>query len=99
MLCDQLLEFKPDLVITEKGVSDLAQHYLLKGGVSALRRVKKSDNNRIARATGATIVNRVEDLKESDIGTKCGEFKVELIGDEYFAFLDKCKSHKLVLSY
>ncbi|EGW31137.1 uncharacterized protein SPAPADRAFT_63054 [Spathaspora passalidarum NRRL Y-27907] len=91
LLCEQILEFKPDLVITEKGVSDLAQHYLLKGGVSALRRVKKSDNNRIARATGATIVNRVEDLKESDVGTKCGEFKVELIGDEYFTYLVKCK--------
>lgn len=90
ILCDQLLDLKPDLVITEKGVSDLAQHYLLKGGISALRRVKKSDNNRIARATGATIVNRIEGLKESDIGTKCGEFKVELIGDEYFTYLTKC---------
>lgn len=40
LMCDQILEFKPDLVITEKGVSDLAQHYLLKGGASALRRVK-----------------------------------------------------------
>lgn len=91
LLCDQLLEFKPDVVITEKGVSDLAQHYLLKGGVTALRRVKKSDNNRIARATGATIVNRVEDLKESDVGVKCGLFKVELIGDEYYTYLIKCK--------
>ncbi|GMM37861.1 chaperonin-containing T-complex subunit [Saccharomycopsis crataegensis] len=91
LICDQILELKPDLVITEKGVSDLAQHYLLKGGVTALRRVKKSDNNRIARATGATIVNRVEDLRESDIGTRCGLFKVELIGDEYFSCLVKCK--------
>lgn len=90
-MCDQLLEFKPDLVITEKGVSDLAQHYLLKGGVTALRRVKKSDDNRIARATGATIVNRIEDLKESDIGNKCGLFNVELIGDEYFTYLVKCQ--------
>lgn len=91
-MCEQLLEFKPDVVITEKGVSDLAQHYLLKGGVTALRRVKKSDNNRIARATGATIVNRVEDLKEADVGTRCGLFKVELIGDEYFTYLVKCKN-------
>ena len=44
--------------------------------------------------TGATIVNRVEDLKESDVGTKCGLFKVELIGDEYFTFLDECKDPK-----
>jgi T-complex protein 1 subunit gamma len=90
LMCEQLLELKPDLVITEKGVSDLAQHYLLKGGVSSLRRVKKSDNNRIARATGATIVNRIEDLKESDVGTQCGLFNVELIGDEYFTYLVKC---------
>lgn len=90
-VCDHILLLKPDLVLTEKGVSDLAQHFLLKGGVSSLRRVKKSDNNRIARVTGATIVNRVEDLKESDVGTKCGLFKVELVGDEYFSYLVKCK--------
>ncbi|KAH3685946.1 hypothetical protein WICPIJ_003068 [Wickerhamomyces pijperi] len=89
-MCETLLSFKPDLVITEKGVSDLAQHYLLKGGVSCLRRVKKSDQNRVSRATGATIVNRVEDLKESDVGSKCGLFNIELIGDEYFTFLTEC---------
>ncbi|KAK9479411.1 chaperonin Cpn60/TCP-1 family [Lipomyces japonicus] len=89
-LCDTILSFNPDLVITEKGVSDLAQHYLLKGNVTALRRVKKSDNNRIARATGATIVNRIEDLRESDVGTQCGLFNIELIGDEYFTFLTQC---------
>ena len=40
---------KPDLVITEKGVSDLAQHFLVKAGISVIRRVRKTDNNRIAR--------------------------------------------------
>ncbi|SCU97211.1 LANO_0E15456g1_1 [Lachancea nothofagi CBS 11611] len=94
ILCEQILSVKPTLVITEKGVSDLAQHYLLKGGCSVLRRTKKSDNNRISRVTGATIVNRVEDLKESDVGTRCGVFKVELIGDEYFTFLDNCTDPK-----
>lgn len=94
IMCEQILAVKPTVVITEKGVSDLAQHYLLKGGCSVLRRVKKSDNNRIARVTGATIVNRVEDLKESDVGTQCGLFKVELIGDEYYTFLDECQDPK-----
>ncbi|CDF91596.1 ZYBA0S12-02542g1_1 [Zygosaccharomyces bailii CLIB 213] len=93
-MCQQILAVKPTVVITEKGVSDLAQHFLLKGGCSVLRRVKKSDNNRISRVTGATIVTRVEDLKESDVGTKCGLFKVELIGDEYFTFLDESKDPK-----
>lgn len=93
-MCSNILKFKPDLVITEKGVSDLAQHFLLKGGCSVLRRVKKTDNNRISRVTGATIVNRTEDLKESDIGTNCKTFKVELIGDEYYTYLDDCIAPK-----
>ena len=93
-MCDAVLAVKPDIVITEKGVSDLAQHYLLKANITALRRVRKTDNNRIARATGATIVNRVEDIVESDVGTKCGLFEIEKIGDEYFTFLTKCKDPK-----
>lgn len=48
-ICDDIIKFKPDLVITEKGISDLAQHYLIKANISAIRRVRKSDNNRIAR--------------------------------------------------
>ncbi|EZF33548.1 T-complex protein 1 subunit gamma [Trichophyton mentagrophytes] len=93
-MCDAIIALKPDLVITEKGVSDLAQHFLVKQNITALRRVRKMDNNRIARATGATIVNRVDDLQESDIGTQCGLFEIEKIGDEYFSFLRKCKNPK-----
>ncbi|ROT39367.1 T-complex protein 1 [Sodiomyces alkalinus F11] len=93
-MCEAIVALKPDLVITEKGVSDLAQHYFVKANVTALRRVRKTDNNRIARATGATIVNRVEDLQESDVGTQCGLFEIEKIGDEYFTFLTKCKNPK-----
>ena len=93
-MCDRIIEFKPDLVFTEKGVSDLAQHYLLKANITAIRRVRKSDNNRIARAVGATIVNRVEDLRDIDVGTQCGLFNIEQLGDEYFTFLTKCKSPK-----
>ena len=92
-MTDAILALKPDVVITEKGVSDLAQHFLVKANVTALRRVRKTDNNRIARATGATIVNRVDDLHASDIGT-CGLFEIEKIGDEYFTFLTKCKDPK-----
>jgi T-complex protein 1 subunit gamma len=106
-MCARIIEFKPDMVFTEKGISgkfhslhspslacseyfrltlgrliDLAQHYLVKANITAIRRVRKSDNNRIARATGATIVNRVDDLREVDVGTKCGLFNVEKLGDE-----------------
>jgi len=48
-MCDQIIALKPDLVITEKGLSDLAQHYFVKAGITALRRLKKTDNLRVAR--------------------------------------------------
>ncbi|KAG1718758.1 TCP-1/cpn60 chaperonin family-domain-containing protein [Suillus lakei] len=92
--CRRLLEFKPDLIITEKGISDTAQYVFERANVSAIRRVRKSDNNRIALAIDATIVNRVEDLRDSDVGTGCGLFNVEKMGDEYFTFLTECKNPK-----
>ncbi|ESN99194.1 hypothetical protein HELRODRAFT_185057 [Helobdella robusta] len=93
-MCSDIIRFKPDVVVTEKGVSDLAQHYLVKAGVSVIRRVRKSDNNRIARATGATIVNQTSEIKEEDIGTKCGLFEISKIGDEYFTYFVECKDPK-----
>ncbi|KAH3909844.1 T-complex protein 1 subunit gamma [Parastagonospora nodorum] len=93
-MCDAIIALKPDLVITEKGVSDLAQHYLVKADITAIRRVRKTDNNRVARATGATIVNSPFAATASDIGTQCGLFEISKIGDEYFTFLTKCKDPK-----
>ncbi len=89
-MCEAIIALKPDVVITEKGVSDLAQHYLVKANITCLRRVRKSDNNRIARACGATIVNRVDDMVESDVGTGAGLFHIEKFGDEYFSFITEC---------
>lgn len=48
-MCDDIIRLKPDLIFTEKGISDLAQHFLVKAGITALRRLKKTDNNRLAR--------------------------------------------------
>jgi len=91
---DEILLVKPDIVITEKGISDLAQHFFVKAGVTALRRLRKTDNNRLARVTGATIVHRTSELKEEHVGQDCGVFQVEKIGDEYFSFFVDCKSPK-----
>merc|ERR1719450_2032251 len=93
-MCNDIIAFKPDLVITEKGVSDLAQHFLMKAGISVIRRLKKTDNNRIARAVGATIVNRTEEISEADIGLGAGLFEVRKIGDEYFTCIENCKDPK-----
>merc|ERR1719231_1758462 len=89
-----IIAFKPDLVVTEKGVSDLSQHYLQKAGISVLRRVRKTDNNRIARAAGATIVHRTSEIQEKDIGTGAGLFNIEKIGDEYYAWIVDCEAPK-----
>lgn len=93
-LCQAIMKFNPDIVITEKGVSDIAQHFLLKQNISVIRRIRKTDNNRIARVSGATIVNRPEELQESDIGTKCKRFEIKLVGDEYYTFMEECEEPK-----
>jgi chaperonin GroEL (HSP60 family) len=65
-------------VITEKGVSDLAQHFLLKHNITVIRRLRKTDNLRVARACGATIVSRTDEITEADIGHGAGLFEVSL---------------------
>ncbi|CAG0921340.1 unnamed protein product [Notodromas monacha] len=98
-ICEDIIRMKPDLVFTEKGVSDLAQHYLGKANISVVRRIKKTDNNRLARATGATVVFRTDELKEEDIGTRATLFEVTKIGDEYWTSVrsDDAKACTIVL--
>merc|ERR1719409_993497 len=93
-VCDDIIKVKPDVVITEKGVSDLAQHFLMKANISVIRRIRKTDNNRVARVTGAAIANRTEELTEAMVGTRCGLFKISKIGEEYFTFMTDCEDPK-----
>lgn len=93
-MCMEIIAFQPDVVITEKGVSDLAQHYLAKANITAFRRLRKTDNNRVARATGATIVSRTDEIQEGDIGQRCGLFEMRKISDEWFCFLEECEDPK-----
>lgn len=90
-MCNAIIKWKPDVVVTEKGISDLATHHLLQAGITCIRRVRKTDNNRIARVTGAKIVNRPEEIEETDIGTQCGLFIIRKFGDEYFTFFEECE--------
>lgn len=93
-ICSDIIKLKPDVVITEKGISDLAQHYLMKANISCVRRVRKTDNNRIARVCGATIANRTDELREEDVGTKAGLFEIKKIGEEYYCFITGCEDPK-----
>jgi T-complex protein 1 subunit gamma len=93
-MCDTLKAHTPDVIITEKGVSDLALHIFAKANISVIRRLRKTDNNRIAKACGARIVSRAEQMKEDDVGMGAGLFEVTKIGDEYFTFITECKEPK-----
>lgn len=93
-MCAEIIAHNPDIVITEKGVSDLAQHYLQKANITAFRRLRKTDNNRVARAVGATIVSRTDEIQESDIGKGCGIFEMKKIGNDWFCFLTECRDPK-----
>lgn len=92
--CMNIISFKPDIVITEKGLSDLAAYYFQKNEITAIRRVRKTDNNRISRACGATIIHRTDQIKERDVGISAGLFEVRKIGDEFFSYIVDCKNPK-----
>jgi len=62
----------------------------MKHNITVFRRLRKTDNLRLGRACGATIVNRPEEIRDSDVGTGCGLFEVRKLGDEYFAFFEEC---------
>ena len=72
----------------------MAQHYLAKANITAFRRLRKTDNNRIARATGATIVSRTDEILESDIGLNCGLFEMRKLSNDWFCYLTNCKDPK-----
>lgn len=93
-ICSDIIALKPDLVITEKGVSDLASHFFVRAGITAIRRIRKTDNLRVARACGATIVSRPDELTEEHVGKGCGLFEIRKFGDDYFTFLEDCKDPK-----
>lgn len=89
-MCKQVIALKPDVVITEKGVSELAAHFLMKAKITCVRRLRKTDNNRIARATGANVISQLSDASEEDIGKGAGLFEIKKIGDEYFTYITGC---------
>eukprot|EP01071_Lankesteria_metandrocarpae_P001919 Lankesteria_metandrocarpae@DN1969_c0_g1_i1.p1 len=93
-MCRNIIDIGCDVLVTEKGVSDLAAHFLMKAGISCIRRIKKMDNNRLAKVAGGTIVNRTEELMKGDVGTACGLFTVDKIGDDYFSYFVECKDPK-----
>jgi thermosome len=93
MLQDMVEKIKKsgaDVVFCQKGIDDMAQHFLAKEGILAARRVKESDMEKLARATGGRIVSDLTDLKAQDLGT-AGLVEERKIGDDKMIFVEKCK--------
>ncbi|KAI5171030.1 T-complex protein 1 subunit gamma [Nematocida sp. LUAm3] len=84
-----LIDTKPSLIISEKGISDISSSLLKRNGISAVRRVKKSDLQRIALATGAQIISSPKEISSRAKGA-AGTFAVERIGDEFWMKLSNC---------
>lgn len=83
------------VLFCQKGIDDVAQHYLAKKGIVAVRRVKRSDMEKLARATGARIVTILNDLSPKDLG-HAGSIEERKIGGEAMVFVEKCKDPKSV---
>jgi thermosome len=83
------------VVVCQKGIDDLVQHFLAKEGIYAVRRVKKSDMEKLAKATGAKLVTNLEDLKASDLGF-AGKVEETKIADSEMTFVTGCKDAKSV---
>ncbi|RMF89298.1 MAG: thermosome subunit, partial [Methanobacteriota archaeon] len=84
-----------NVLFVQKGIDDLAQHYLAKAGIFAVRRVKESDMKKLAKATGAKILSTLDDLSKDSLGV-AGLVEEVKIGDDEMTFVRDCKNPKSV---
>jgi archaeal chaperonin len=94
-MVDKVIASGATVVLCQKGLDDMAQHYLAKAGILAVRRVKESDLTKLAKATGARIVTNLDDLFEKDLGSAAvvEERKIE---EDRWVFIEGCKHPKSV---
>jgi archaeal chaperonin len=89
-MADKIKASGADIVFCQKGIDDMVQHFLAKEGIMAARRVKESDMEKLARATGGRIVSDVDDLKAKDLGL-AGDVEERKIGEDKMIFVERCK--------
>jgi len=94
-MVDKVIKSGANVVITQKGIDDLAQHFLAKAGIYAARRVKKSDMDKLARATGGKVVSSLKELSKTDLGA-AGIVEEQKVGDEEMTYVKDCKNAKSV---
>ncbi len=94
-MVDKVIGSGANVILCQKGIDDMAQHYLAKAGIMAVRRIKESDLTKLAKATGARIVTNLDDLFEKDLGIAeiVEERKIE---EDKWVFVEGCKNPKSV---
>ncbi len=92
---EAIIKAGANVVFCQKGIDEYAQHLLAKHGILAVRRVKKSDMEALAKATGAKIITKVEDIKPEDLG-EAELVEERKVGDDKMVFVEGCKDPKAV---
>src|SRR5205807_7511827 len=91
----KIQESGANVVLGQKGIDDIAQHYLAKAGIYAVRRVKESDMKKLAKATGARIVTNLDDLTPKELG-KADLVEERKVGTDDMTFVTGCKKARAV---
>ena len=94
-LVEKLQNSGANVLVCQKGIDDIAQHYLAKAGLFAVRRAKKSDMEALSKATGGRIVTNIDDLSKSDLGN-AAKVEERKIGDSDMVFITGCPEAKSV---
>ena len=94
-LVDRIVNAGANVVFCQKGIDDLAQYYLAKAGILAVRRVKQSDIEKLAKATGAKVLTDLRDISSEDLG-EAELVEERKVGDEKMVFVTGCKNPKAV---
>ncbi|MFY9539103.1 MAG: thermosome subunit beta [Methanosarcina flavescens] len=92
-IVDKVINTGANVVFCQKGIDDLAQYYLTKAGIFAMRRVKKSDMDKLSRATGARIITSIDEIEESDLGY-AGLVEEKDVTGSRMTFVTGCKDSK-----
>ena len=94
-MVDKVIGSGANVILCQKGIDDMAQHYLAKAGIMAVRRIKESDLTKLSKATGARIVTNLDDLLEKDLGSAeiAEERKIE---EDKWVFIEGCRHPKSV---
>lgn len=94
-IADSIIKTGAQVVISQKAIDDNAQHYLSKAGILAIRRVKGSDMDKLALATGATIISSIDAISAKELGYAGIVEERKVLGDD-MVFIEKCKNPKAV---